>query len=82
MQRVQIQMLFEYETAKKLTDFERKLITIVQHESRKGQSPALEALKKWTGREEDEIKETIKDLVQRRWLAVYDKKLIVSRKLF
>lgn len=75
-------MVFEYETAKNLTDFERKLITIVQHESRKGQSPDLEELKAWTGREEDEIKETIKDLVQRRWLAVHDKKLIVNRRLF
>jgi len=75
-------VLFEYETGKNLSDFERKLITIVQNESRKGESPSLEELKAWTGRNENEIKDTIKDLIKRRWLAIQNKKLIVYRRLF
>lgn len=65
-----------------LSDFERKLITIIQHNTKRGNYPTLEELELRTGRSPGEIKEVIKDLIKRNWLGVSEGKVIVLRKLF
>ena len=70
------------ETAKDLKDFERKLITIIQHHNKRGKSPSLEELELRAGRDANEIKEVIKDLVKREWLGISEGELIVLKILF
>lgn len=65
-----------------LSDFERKLITIIQHYNQEKRSPGLKTLKVKTGHSEENIKLTIRDLVSRKWLVVHDKKLMVQQRLF
>jgi len=65
-----------------LSDFERKLITIIQHNNKRGKSPSLEELEMRTGHNSNEIKETIKGLVEKRWIEIQDRKLVVIQKLF
>lgn len=65
-----------------LSDFERKLITIIQHYNQEHRSPGISTLKSKTGHDEDDIQQTIRDLVSRRWLVVHDKKIMVQQKLF
>jgi len=65
-----------------LTDFERKLITIVQHYNQEHRSPGIQTLKNKTGHSEKDIQQTIQDLVARKWLVVHDKKLMVRERLF
>jgi len=65
-----------------LSDFERKLITIIQHYNQEHRSPGLQTLKSKTGHDENDIQQTIRDLVFRRWLVVHDKKIMVQQKLF
>ncbi|WP_087974576.1 hypothetical protein [Oceanobacillus rekensis] len=66
------------ESAKDLKDFERKLITIIQHHNKRGRSPSLEELELRAGRDTNEIKEVIKDLIKREWLAIREGELVVS----
>jgi len=70
------------ESAKDLNDFERKLVTIIQHNNKKGRSPSLEELEIRSRHHANEIKEVIKDLIKRRWLEISEGKLIVLQKLF
>jgi len=70
------------ETTNNLSDFERKLITIIQHNNKRGKSPSLEELKLRTGHSESNIKDVIDDLVTREWLREIDNKLIVQQNLF
>ena len=70
------------DSVKSLSDFERKLITIIQHYNREKRSPGLHTLVNKTGRHEDDIIATIQDLVARRWIVVHDKKIRVRQKLF
>lgn len=71
------------EKAKDLKDFERKLITIIQHHNnKKGKSPSLEELELRAGRDANEIKEVIKDLIKREWLAISEGELVVLKLLF
>lgn len=65
-----------------LSDFERKLVTIIQHNTKRGHFPTLEELEIRTGHHSTEIKEVIKDLIKRRWLGLSKGKVIVLRKLF
>lgn len=65
-----------------LSDFERKLITIIQHYNQEHRSPGLQTLKIKTGHDERNIQQTIQDLVARKWLVVRDKKLMVQQRLF
>lgn len=70
------------ERVKDLTDFERKLITIVQHFNQEKRSPGLKTLVNKTGRAEGDVQQAIQDLIARKWLIVRDKKLIVRQRLF
>lgn len=70
------------ESISQLTDFERKLITVIQNSNRKGSTPSLRILELRTGRTESEIKKTIKDLIRRKWLAVHNDKIVVIKSLF
>lgn len=65
-----------------LSDFERKLITIIQHYNQEKRSPGIKTLENKTGRQEEDIQQTIQDLVTRQWLVVHDKKLKVQQRLF
>ncbi len=65
-----------------LSDFERKLVTIIQHNTKRGNYPTLEELEQRTGHSPEEIKEVIQDLIKRNWLGVSEGKVIVLRKLF
>lgn len=65
-----------------LSDFERKLLIIVQHESRKGTSPSLVFLKQRTGRSEQEIRNATKTLIKQGWLTVEHKQLRVVKSVF
>jgi DNA-binding MarR family transcriptional regulator len=65
-----------------LTDFERKLVTIIQHNNKRGRSPSLKELEFRSGYTESEIKETINNLIKRNWLGVHEGKIIVKRILF
>lgn len=65
-----------------LSDFERKLITIIQHYNQEHRSPGINTLKQKTGHDEKDIQQTIQDLVAHKWLVVHDKKLMVQQKLF
>lgn len=70
------------ESVSALSDFERKLITIVQHYNREKRSPGLKTLEAKTGHSEEDIQQTIRYLVSREWLVVHDKKLMVKQQLF
>lgn len=70
------------ETVRSLSDFERKLITIIQHYNQEHKSPGISTLKQKTGHNEADIQQTIRDLVSRKWLVVHDKKLKVLDRLF
>ena len=70
------------EKAKDLKDFERKLITIIQHHNKRGKSSSLEELELRSGRNADEIKEVIEDLIKRQWLGIIEDELIVLKILF
>ena len=50
------------EEVNQLTDFERKLITIIQHNTRKGHKPSIKELELRSGRREDEIRAVTQDL--------------------
>lgn len=65
-----------------LSDFERKLLIIVQHESRKGNSPSLAFLKQRTGHSGEDIINATKSLIQQGWLTVEDKQLKVVKSVF
>lgn len=65
-----------------LSDMERKLLIIIQHENHKGKSPSLSFLHRRTGRSEEEIQMTIKKLVKLGWLMVRDKQLLVVQPIF
>lgn len=65
-----------------LSDFDRKLLIIVQHESRKGTSPSLAFLKKRTGRSEWDIRNATKSLIKQGWLKVKDKQLKIAKNVF
>lgn len=67
---------------KELNDFERKLITILQHNNKRGTSPTMEELELRTGHNASEIKEEIKDLIKREWLGVSEGELVVLKLLF
>lgn len=70
------------ESENNLTDFERKLITIIQHNNKKGRLPSLEELKIRTGHNVDDIKEVVNNLAKRGWINISEGKLIVLIKLF
>lgn len=70
------------ETVKDLSDFERKLITIIQHYNQEHRSPGISTLTTKTGHDEVDIQQTIRDLVSRKWLVVHDKKIMVQQRLF
>ena len=65
-----------------LSDFERKLMVMIQHENHKNQSPSLEFLTRRTGRSAEDVQDTIKKLVQQNWLTVKDKQLKVTQAIF
>jgi len=65
-----------------LSDFERKLVTIIQHNTKRGHFPPLEELELRTGHHPNEIKEVIKDLIKRGWLGLSEGEIVVLRKLF
>ena len=65
-----------------LSDFERKLMVMIQHENHKNQSPSLEFLTRRTGRSAEDVQDTIKELVQQNWLTVKDKQLKVTQAIF
>jgi len=65
-----------------LSDFERKLITIIQHYNQEHQSPGIQTLKIKTGHNEKDIQQIIQDLAGQKWLVVHDKKLMVQQNLF
>lgn len=70
------------ESVSALSDFERKLITIIQHYNQEKRSPGIKTLENKTGHQEEDIQRTIRDLVARKWLVVHDKKLKVLQRLF
>lgn len=70
------------ESIKTLSDFERKLVTIIQHYNKEKRSPGIHTLMNKTGRDEKNIQETIQYLVARKWLVVHEKKLMVRQRLF
>jgi len=72
----------KYETVKDLSDFERKLITIVQHYNQEHRSPGVSTLKSKTGHNENDIIKTIRTLIIRNWLVVHNKKLMVRERIF
>ena len=68
--------------AHKLSHFERKLITIIQHNTKRGHSPSLKELEIRTGHDQEDIKSVINDLINRGWLRLENGEIIVLRKLF
>jgi len=72
----------DVESVKDLSHFERKLITIIQHQTRRGDAPSLEELERRLGHGAREIKDTTKDLIKRRWLGISKGKLVVRGKVF
>ncbi|MGP4074107.1 hypothetical protein ACTWQB_16500 [Piscibacillus sp. B03] len=70
------------ETIRDLSHLERKLITIIQNSNRKGISPSLVMLMRRTGRTEEDIRITLKDLIRRKWLAVHNQHLVVLKRLY
>lgn len=66
-------------TAKDLKGFERKLITIIQHQNKRGKSPSLEEMELWLGRDGSEMKEVIRGLLKKRWLRINENKMIVLK---
>ena len=70
------------EKANDLKDFERKLITIIQHHNKRGESPSLEELELRSGRNANEIKEIMKDLIKREWLGISEGKFDCSQNTF
>lgn len=70
------------ESVSALTEFERKLITIIQHYNKKHKSPGISTLKIKTGQEETNVADVVQDLVRREWLVVRDKKLMVACRIF
>lgn len=65
-----------------LTDFERKLITIMQHNNKRGRVVTLTELEMRIGHNSTEIKEVINDLIGRNWIEENNGNWIVIRKLF
>ncbi|TMN22725.1 MarR family transcriptional regulator [Lentibacillus cibarius] len=65
-----------------LTDLERKILTVLQHNNKKGRIPSLTELQFRLGHSGDEIQEIVNDLIERRWIEVEDGEWIVIRKLF
>lgn len=70
------------ESTNHLTDFERKLLTILRNSIRKGTHPSLRVLELRTGRSEKELQKTIDNLINKKWLSVHDGKLILNKRLF
>lgn len=70
------------ESAKDLSDFERKLVIIIQHHNKRDDPTSLDELELRTGHTPNEIKAAIKELVKREWLEISENKLIVLKKLF
>lgn len=70
------------ESARDLNDFERKLVTIIQHNSKRGKSPSIDELELRSGREANEIKKVTKDLIKRGWIGIKEGKLVAVKKLF
>ena len=70
------------EEVNQLTDFERKLITIIQHNTRKGHNPSIKELELRSGRREDEIRAVTQDLIKRKWLGIQEGRIVVLKNLF
>jgi len=66
----------------RLTDFERKLLTIIYHHNKRGHLTTIEELELRTGHEPSDIEHTINDLIAKKFLSIEGKELIVRFKLF
>ncbi|WIX30404.1 hypothetical protein QQW99_05975 [Bacillus amyloliquefaciens] len=56
-----------------MTDFERKVYRIIFNMTRFGKNPSMEQLKRKTGKDEQTIREAVKNLIRQRKL-MWDKK--------
>ncbi|MFD1363178.1 hypothetical protein [Lentibacillus salinarum] len=65
-----------------LSDLERKLLIILQHNNKKGRLPSLSELQSRSGHQGDEIRGIINDLIQRKWIKEENGEWIVIQQLF
>lgn len=65
-----------------LSDVERKLMTIMLHNLRRGHTPSLKELEVRSGYTSYEITETLKMLIKKEWLGIDNGEWIVLKKLF
>jgi len=71
-----------HQTPQPLTDFERKLLIIMQHTEREQRTPTMRELVAWTGKSPTTIRNVTKDLVRRQWLRLQDGRIFVTQKRF
>ncbi|MED3647116.1 hypothetical protein P4475_09955 [Halalkalibacterium halodurans] len=67
------------ETARDLTDAERKLMIILFHMINAGKPLSLAVISLRTGRSEEEIRKMVDDLCERGWLSLENGRLKVMR---
>jgi len=65
-----------------LSDFERKVLTIIYHHNKRGHITSITELQLRTGRRKEDIKKTIDDLIAKDLLAIEGKEMIAKIKLF
>ncbi|ALX49737.1 hypothetical protein [Lentibacillus amyloliquefaciens] len=65
-----------------LSDFERKLVTILKHNNKKGKVPSIRELEVRSGHSSDEIQKSVNDLINRNWIEENNGEWIVKNKLF
>lgn len=65
-----------------LSDFERKLVTILQHNNKKEKVPSIQELEVRLGHSSYEIQKSVNDLINRNWIEENNGEWIVKNKLF
>jgi len=65
-----------------LSDFERKLITVLQHNNKKGKIPSMRELEARLGHNSNDIQKSVDSLIDRYWIEDHNGEWIVKNKLF
>ncbi|MFD1363395.1 hypothetical protein [Lentibacillus salinarum] len=65
-----------------LSDFERKLVTVLQHDNKKGKVASIRELEMRLGYSSDKIQKSINDLINRNWIEKNNGEWIIKNKLF
>lgn len=82
LERLEVEDRFRVGCLLEITHAERKLLTVIQHNNRKGRSPSLAELQMRIGYNNEDIKRIINNLIQKDWLKQKDGNLIIKKTLF